>query len=92
VAGKPKLDPISVERKMLNLQKNFNIIDSNKNHSLSPAEVKQGLIRSGSTNVSDERVQKVVHFYDFNQDGKIDLREAQSGAVSGPQELIKELE
>ncbi len=92
VAGKPKLDPISVERKMLNLQKNFNIIDSSKNHSLSPAEVKQGLIRSGSTNVSDERVQKLVHFYDFNRDGKIDLREAQSGAVSGPQELIKELE
>ena len=92
VAAKPKLDPASVERKMLKLQENFNVIDSNKNDSLSPAELKQAMIRSGSTDVSEKRVQNVMHFYDFNQDGKINLREAQSGAVSGPQELIKEIE
>lgn len=92
VTEKPKLDPITVETKMLKLQEDFNVIDSNKNDSLSPAEVKQAMIRSGSTDSSEKRVQGIMHFYDFNRDGKINLREAQSGAVSGPEELIKEIE
>jgi len=89
---RPKLDPVAVERKMLRLQQNFNIIDSNKDDSVSPAEIKQAMIRSGSTNVSPQRINKVVKFYDFNRDGKIELREAQAGAVSGPEELIKEIQ
>jgi len=88
----PELDPVAVERKMLRLQENFNIIDSNKDDSVSPAEVKQAMINSGSANVSATRISKIMNFYDFNKDGKIDLREAQSGAVSGPEELIKKIE
>ena len=91
-AQKPQPDPIAVERKMLKLQENFNVIDSNKNDTLSPAEIKQAMIRSGSTDVSDERIGRIMKFYDFNRDGKIHLREAQSGAVSGPAELIKQIQ
>ncbi len=88
----PELDPDAVERKMLSLQKNFNVIDTNDDDSVSPAEVKKAMIGSGSEDVSALRISKIMKFYDFNKDGKIDLREAQSGAVSGPEALIKKIE
>ncbi len=91
-AEKPSLNPRNVEQKMLDLQKNFNVIDTDRNDGLSPQEVKQAMVRSGSKDVSEKRIQKIIEFYDFNKDGKIELREAQSGAVSGPEAMINKIQ
>ncbi len=87
----PEPDPDLVWRKMLQAQQDFPKHDTDGDGRLSHSEVKQALIRSGSADTSDQKVSKVIAFYDFNKDGKISLRETQSGAVSGPDELIEQL-
>lgn len=87
----PVSDPDEVERKMIRLQENFPTHDTDGDDFLSRQELKTAMIKSGGRNVTDSRVTKVMKFYDFNGDGKISLREAQSGVVSGAEELIKEV-
>ena len=87
----PAPDPAAVEEKMIGLQEHFDDFDRNGDDQLSHAELKQGMIKVGAKDTSDARVSKIIEFYDFNRDGQISLREAQSGAVTGPEELIKKI-
>ena len=84
----PASAPDEVEWKMIKLQENFSTYDTDGDDLLSHEELKTAMIQNGGQNVTDSKVNKVMKFYDFNGDGKISLREAQSGAVSGPEELI----
>ena len=89
---KPAANPAEVEQKMIRLQENFSTHDTDGDDLLSHQELKTAMIKSGGRDVTDAKVDKVMDFYDSNKDGKISLREAQSGVVSGAEELIKEVQ
>lgn len=74
---------------MIDLQTDFDKHDSNGDGSLSRDELKQTMIKMGARDTSDANVNRVMKFYDFDGDGRISLREAQSGAVSGAEALIE---
>lgn len=86
------INPSEVEQKMIGLQENFDAFDTDADGYLSRQELKAGMVRIGAKDTSDKRVSKVIDFYDFNKDGKISLRETQSGAVTGPEALIKKVQ
>ena len=88
----PEPDPDAVERKMIRLQERFPMHDTDDDDHLSPEELKQAMIKSGVNDVTDTKVRKVTEFYDFNKDGKISLRETQSGVVTGAEALIDKVD
>jgi hypothetical protein len=83
-------DPAVVEERMIGLQTNFDELDRDGNGQLSRGELRQGMIKAGARDTSEAKVSKVMKFYDFNRNGTISLREAQSGAVNGADALIRE--
>ena len=89
---KPKYDVEETERKMMGLQQKFDLYDLDGNGLLTHEELTQGFIKAGIPDVTPEKVNKVIDFYDFNKDGMISLRETQSGQVSGAEELIKKFD
>jgi Ca2+-binding EF-hand superfamily protein len=94
-APTPPNPPLSKEetlRKMIRLQQNFPAYDTNGDDRISRQELKSAMIKNHGKNVTDWKVDQVMDFYDFNQDQKISLREAQSGAVTGPEALIQKVQ
>jgi Ca2+-binding EF-hand superfamily protein len=83
-------DPAVVGRKMIGLQQKFDLIDTDGDGYLSRAEIIDGFDDIGVVDQSPETVDAIIAFYDFNKDGKLSLRETQSGAVTGPEALIRE--
>jgi hypothetical protein len=83
-------DPAVVGRKMIGLQQKFDLIDTDGDGYLTRAEIVAGFDEIGVVDQSPETVDAIMDFYDFNKDGKLTLRETQSGAVTGPEALIRE--
>jgi hypothetical protein len=83
-------DPAVVGRKMIGLQQKFDLIDTNGDGYLDRDEIIAGFDDLGVVDQSPETVDAIIDFYDFNKDGKLSLRETQSGAVTGPEALIRE--
>lgn len=83
-------DPEVVGRKMIGLQQKFDLIDTNGDGYLTRSELVAGFDDIGVVDQSPETVDAIIDFYDFNKDGKLSLRETQSGAVTGPEELIRQ--
>ena len=83
-------DPEIVGRKMIGLQQKFDLIDTDGDGYLTRAEIIAGFDDIGVVDQSPETVDAIIDFYDFNKDGKLTLRETQSGAVTGPEELIRQ--
>lgn len=83
-------DPKVVGRKMIGLQQKFYLLDTDGNGYLTRAEIIAGFDEMGVVDQSPETVDAIIDFYDFNKDGKLTLRETQSGAVTGPEALIRE--
>lgn len=91
-SSKPKYSVAETERKMMGLQQKFDLYDLNGDGYLTHDELTKGFIAAGIPDVTTEKVDKVIDFYDFNKDGKISLRETQAGQVTGAEELIKKFE
>ena len=85
-------DPEVVGQKMVDLQKKFDVIDTDSDGFLTKAEIVAGYDELGVVNRSPGMADEIIDFYDFDKDGRISLREAQSGAVTGPEKLIEEIE
>jgi hypothetical protein len=83
-------DPAVVSRKMIGLQQKFDLIDLDGDGYLTRSELVEGFDEIGVVDQSPETVDAIIDFYDFNKDGKLSLRETQSGAVTGPEALIRE--
>lgn len=83
-------DPAVVSRKMIGLQEKFDLIDLDGDGYLTRSEIITGFDQIGVVDQSPETVDAIIDFYDFNKDGKLSLRETQSGAVTGPEALIRE--
>lgn len=83
-------DPEVVGRKMIGLQQKFDLIDTDGDGYLTREELIAGFDDIGVVDQSPETVDAIIDFYDFNKDGKLTLRETQSGAVTGPEALIRE--
>jgi hypothetical protein len=83
-------DPKVVGRKMIGLQEKFDLLDTDGDGYLTRAEIIAGFDQIGVVDQSPETVDAIIDFYDFNKDGKLTLRETQSGAVTGPEALIRE--
>ena len=83
-------DPKVIDRKMVGLQQKFDLLDTNGDGYLTKSEIIAGFDAIGVVNQSPETADKIIKFYDFNKDGKISLRETQSGAVSGADELLRQ--
>ena len=83
-------DPEVVGRKMIGLQQKFDLIDTDGDGYLTREEIIAGFDAIGVVDQSPETVDAIIDFYDFNKDGKLSLRETQSGAVTGPEALIRE--
>ncbi|MEM1082715.1 MAG: EF-hand domain-containing protein [Verrucomicrobiota bacterium] len=83
-------DPEVVGRKMIGLQQKFDLIDTDGDGYLTRDEIVAGFDQIGVVDQSPETVDAIIDFYDFNKDGKLTLRETQSGAVTGPEALIRE--
>ncbi|MGB6222739.1 EF-hand domain-containing protein [Haloferula sp.] len=83
-------DPEVVGRKMIGLQQKFDLIDTDGDGYLTREEIIAGFDDIGVVDQSPETVDAIIDFYDFNKDGKLTLREVQSGAVTGPEALIRE--
>lgn len=84
------LDPKVVERKMIGLQEKFDLIDLDGDGYLTRAEIIAGYEQLGVVNRTPETADTIIGFYDFDKDGRISLREAQSGAVTGADELLRQ--
>ncbi|MEP4076792.1 EF-hand domain-containing protein [Haloferula sp.] len=89
-ASSSPTDPEIVGRKMIGLQQKFDLIDTDGDGFLTRAEIVAGFDDIGVVDQSPETVDAIIDFYDFNKDGKLSLRETQSGAVTGPEELIRQ--
>ena len=88
-------DPASPEvvgRKMIGLQEKFDLIDIDGDGYLTKKELMDGFDDLGVITQTPETADKIIKFYDFDKDGRISLREAQSGAVTGPDVLIEQFE
>jgi len=85
-------NPKVVGRKMIGLQQKFDLIDTDGDGYLTKSEIIAGYDALGVVTQTPETADKIIKFYDFDKDGRISLREAQSGAVSGPDVLIKQFE
>ena len=83
-------DPRVVDRKMIGLQQKFDLLDTNGDGYLTKAELIAGYDELGVVNQTPETADALIKFYDFDKDGKISLREAQSGAVTGGEEAIRQ--
>lgn len=83
-------DPAVVGRKMIGLQEKFDLLDFDGDGYLSRKEIIAGFDDLGIVDQSQETVAAIMDFYDFNKDGKLSLHETQSGAVTGPEALIRE--
>lgn len=83
-------DPKVIDRKMIGLQQKFDLIDTNGDGYLTKPEIIAGYDQLGVVNQTPETADAIIRFYDFNKDGKVSLREAQSGAVSGADELLRQ--
>lgn len=90
--SKPTFDPEETARKMVGLQQKFDLMDLDGDGYLTRSELTQGFIEAGVPDVTDEKISKVIEFYDFDKDGRISLRETQKGSEVGPEGLIKKLE
>ena len=84
--------PEVVGRKMIGLQQKFDLIDTDGDGYLTKSEIIAGYDQLGVITQTPETADKIIQFYDFNKDDQISLREAQSGAVTGPDVLIKQFE
>ena len=84
--------PEVVGRKMIGLQQKFDLIDTDGDGYLTKSEIIAGYDQLGVITQTPETADKIIQFYDSNKDGRISLREAQSGAVTGPDVLIKQFE
>ncbi|MFK7852234.1 MAG: EF-hand domain-containing protein [Akkermansiaceae bacterium] len=84
--------PEVVGRKMIGLQQKFDLIDTDGDGYLTKSEIIAGYDSLGVVTQTSETADKIIKFYDFDGDGRISLREAQSGAVTGPEILIKQFE
>ena len=83
-------DPEVVGRKMIGLQQKFDLMDTDGDGYLTRAEIIAGFDDIGVVDQAPETVDAIIDFYDFNKDGKLTLRETQSGTVTGPEALIRE--
>ena len=83
-------DPAVVGRKMIGLQQKFDLIDTDGDGFLTREEIVAGFDDIGVVDQSPETVDAIIDFYDFDKDAKLSLRETQSGAVTGPEALIRE--
>jgi len=83
-------DPKVVERKMIGLQEKFDLIDLDGDGSLTRQEIIDGYDQLGVVNRTPETADAIIAFYDFDRDGRVSLREAQSGAVTGAEELLRQ--
>jgi Ca2+-binding EF-hand superfamily protein len=84
--GPAKLDPqseIARNRKIMALQEKFDRFDYNGDGGLTLAEVRQGLVESGVTGVTDEEVVRLFKHFDVNNDGSISRWESQH-AIDSP--------
>jgi len=78
-------------RKMMGLEQKFDLFDLDGDGFLTRSELGEGLRGIGSPNVTEEKVDKVLSFYDTDKDGRISLHEAQRGNAAGPEELLEKL-
>lgn len=85
-------DPQRVATRMRDLQIHFNRLDDDRDGRLTRSELLANAHKIDADRVDESNVDEVVGFYDFNKDGEISLREAQSGAVTGPEALIEDIE
>jgi hypothetical protein len=69
----PVVPQTQTERKMIGLLQKFDLWDDNGDGQLDKAELDMGLEGSG------HKAANVIDFYDTNRNGKISLREAQTG-------------
>lgn len=83
-------DPEIVGRKMIGLQQKFDLLDTDGDGYLTRSEIVAGFDQIGVVDQSPETVDAIIDFYDFDKDGKLSLRETQSGAVTGPEDLIRD--
>lgn len=84
--------PEVVGRKMIGLQEKFDLIDTDGDGYLTKSEIIAGYDELGVVQQTPEMADEIIKFYDFDKDGRISLREAQSGMVTGPDKLIKQIE
>lgn len=91
-SSKPPFDPEETARKMVGLEQKFDLMDLDGDGYLTRSELTQGFIEAGVPDVTDEKISKVIEFYDLNKDGRISLRETQQGSATGPEALIKKFE
>ncbi|MGE9270588.1 MAG: EF-hand domain-containing protein [Verrucomicrobiales bacterium] len=89
-ATEDRTSPEVVGRKMIGLQQKFDLLDLDGDGFLSREEIIAGFDEMGVVDQSPETVDAIIDFYDFDKDGKLSLRETQSGAVTGPEQLIRE--
>ncbi|MGB1128784.1 MAG: EF-hand domain-containing protein [Haloferula sp.] len=83
-------NPKVIGRKMIGLQQKFDLLDTNGDGYLTKPEIIAGYDELGVVNQTDETTDAIIKFYDFDKDGRVSLREAQSGAVTGPDELLRQ--
>jgi hypothetical protein len=83
------MDPKVVDRKMIGLQQKFDLIDLDGDGYLTKQEIIGGFDDLGVVNQTPETADAIIAFYDFDGDQRVSLREAQSGAVSGADELLR---
>lgn len=84
-------DPRRVATRMKDLQIHFDDLDSDRDGRLTRAELLANAHKIEADRVDESNVGEIIGFYDFNKDGEISLREAQSGAVTGPEALIEKV-
>lgn len=85
-------DPDVVGRKMIGLQEKFDLVDTDGDGYLTKPEIIAGYDQLGVVEQTPEMADEIIKFYDFDKDGRISLREAQSGMVTGPDKLIEQIE
>lgn len=84
------MDPAVVDRKMIGLQEKFDLVDLDGDGHLTRQEIIKGYDELGVVNQSPETADALIAFYDFDGDRRVSLREAQSGAVTGADELLRQ--
>jgi Ca2+-binding EF-hand superfamily protein len=75
---------------MIGLQQKFDRIDLDGDGYLTRTEIVAGYDQLGVVNRSPETADVIIGFYDFDKNGRVSLREAQSGAVTGADELLRQ--
>ncbi len=86
------MDPEVVGRKMIGLQEKFDVVDTDGDGYLTRDEIIAGYDELEVVNRTPATADAIIAFYDFDKDGRLSLRETQSGAVTGPEEAVRQFE